>query len=145
MTGGFRAFWLLINIYHIIGAHGRLRLTGRATLAAAKMETDSPTLHYGIHAIEDTFVRRNARGIFVAPAAKMYKACSTMNNKIVFSGTYDIVYLEGSDTHRVSMAYLRKNGNMQWCQWMRLCKPYVQPPPSANLIMAQTSAKMKYI
>ena len=65
---------------YYVGAHGRLRLTGRATLAAAKMETDSPTLHYGIHAIdaaarsEDTFVRRNARGIFVAPAAKMYKA-----------------------------------------------------------------------
>jgi len=40
----------------------------------------------------------------------MYEACSTMNNKIMFSGTYDIVYLEGSNTHRVSMAWLRKNG-----------------------------------
>jgi hypothetical protein len=35
-----------------------------------------------------------------------------MNNEIVFSGTYDIVYLEGCDTHRVSLAWLRKNGHV---------------------------------
>jgi len=91
-------------------------LTGRATKAAARMATDSPTLEYGIHSInamaysENNCVQRDTRGIFIAPAVNMYEACSTMNNEIVFSGTYDIVYLEGSDTHRVSMAWLRKSG-----------------------------------
>jgi len=37
------------SLANYVGTHGRLRLTGRATLAAAKMATDSPTLHYGIH------------------------------------------------------------------------------------------------
>jgi len=81
------------------------------------MATDSQTLGYGIHSIdaaacsEDNNVQHDTKGIFIAPAAKMYDACSTMtrNNEIVFSGTYDIVYVEGVVTHRVSMAWSREN------------------------------------
>jgi len=104
------------SLANYVGAHGRTRLTGRATKAAASMATDSPTLGYGIHSIdaaacsEDDCVQRDTKGIFISPAAKMYEACSTLNNEIVFSGTYDIVYLEGSVTHRVSMAWLHENG-----------------------------------
>ena len=55
-------------------------------------------------------MQRDTKGIFIAPAANMYEACSTMNNEIVLTGTYDTVYLEGVVTHRVSMAWLRANG-----------------------------------
>jgi len=98
------------------GANRRLRLTGKASMAAARMATDSQTLGYGIHSIdaaacsEDNVVHRDTKGIFVAPAVEMYDACSTMNFEIVFSGTYDIVYVEGVVTRRVSMAWLHSNG-----------------------------------
>ena len=92
-----------------------MRLTGRATLAVLEMATDSPPLKHGIHAIDaaaysmDHIVRCSTNGIYVAPKANMYDACSDLNNKIMFSGKYDILYLERAVTHQVLMALMHKN------------------------------------
>jgi len=104
------------SLANYLGADGRLRMTGKACKAAASMATDSRTLGYGIHSIdaaacsEHNVVQRDAKGIFVPPAIQMYDACSAMNFEIVFSGTYDIVYVEGVVPHRMSMQWLQNNG-----------------------------------
>ena len=54
-------------------------------------------------------MRRCAKGIYEAPKANMYQACQNMNNTIMLSRTYDIVYVEGAVNNQVSMEWLRQN------------------------------------
>jgi len=128
-------------------------MTGRVTLAAAEMASESHPLRHGIRAInaavcsEDDTVRRCAKGIYEAPKANMYQVCQNMNNTVMFSSTYDIVYIEGTVNNQVSMEWLPQcaKTNTKWCQWRSSSTNHsALLRPSASSIVVHPTAKMEY-
>jgi len=98
------------SLFNYVGIDKQLRMTRRVMLAAAEMSSEShPFSHDTAACSEDDTVRRCAIGIYETPKANMYQACQDMNNTIMFSGTYNIVYVEGTVNNRVSMAWPHQN------------------------------------